>query len=298
MAEISEKNECFETNRFPFKLTHQSGRENLVIPHWHKQIEIEKVLSGAVTVRIDGNAIRLAAGDILFVSSGCIHAVTADSEDAAIAGLVCSSAVFDNAIGLYDAGYYDALLTGRYRCYAAVRQEDAEWSRFNACVEWIESEYQKREPLYEMAIQGYLLRLLALFIRHNSELAGAARLSASADRFARLKPALDYMEQHYDEQIRISELCKLVNMSRCYFIKYFKKITGETPFQYMQEIRVKHALQLLSEPRYNITEIAEKTGFCNVNYFDRVFRAHFGCTPTSYRQIKFSQAGPSFSDFA
>ncbi|GAA3412972.1 helix-turn-helix domain-containing protein [Paenibacillus hodogayensis] len=98
-----------------------------------------------------------------------------------------------------------------------------------------------------------------------------------------MKPALDYIESRFAHSISLKELSTLSNISPFYFSRYFKKATGVTLTGYIHSTRINKAKQMLISEPFTITEIAEKTGFCDVHYFGRVFRAWTGVAPTTYR---------------
>lgn len=80
----------------------------------------------------------------------------------------------------------------------------------------------------------------------------------------------------------VDTLCALLNMSRTSFYNKIKALTDQAPADYVRLIRLKHAARLLKEGKYNITEIAEKTGFNDAKYFREVFKKHFRMSPSQY----------------
>jgi AraC-like DNA-binding protein len=66
--------------------------------------------------------------------------------------------------------------------------------------------------------------------------------------------------------------------------RLFKEETGQSPLQYLHDLRLAHACQLLVREFKNVQKIAEEVGFRQVGYFNRVFKACYGCTPSAYRR--------------
>ena len=62
-------------------------------------------------------------------------------------------------------------------------------------------------------------------------------------------------------------------------LELFKEVIGETPVEYIVNVRVEHALKLLAEDEFSITEIAEQSGFGSVAYMTRVFKQKLGVSP-------------------
>ena len=98
-----------------------------------------------------------------------------------------------------------------------------------------------------------------------------------------LTPAVSYLEKNYaDVEISNGMLADMCNISEVYFRKLFAETFGKSPKQYIIEMRVNKAKQLLAEGVYKINAIAEKCGFSNPYHFCRTFREKTGKTPGEY----------------
>lgn len=98
-----------------------------------------------------------------------------------------------------------------------------------------------------------------------------------------LSRILDYIEQHLDQKIQLTELAEMGYMSVPTFSKKFKERTGVTLVQYLNERRIERAKTLLRNPNYSLEYIASATGFSNANYLIRVFKKVTGKTVSEYR---------------
>lgn len=95
----------------------------------------------------------------------------------------------------------------------------------------------------------------------------------------------DFINKHYSEDtLSIKEVSDHVFLSASYVCTYFKAQTGQTLNQYLTEYRMEKAKQLLSDPRYQITDISSKVGYSNGNYFSKSFKKFTGLTPSKYRE--------------
>lgn len=99
-----------------------------------------------------------------------------------------------------------------------------------------------------------------------------------------IKNAIDYMQSYYNCSITITDICQTVHLSPNYFIRCFKEHTGKTPYQYLMEIRIRKAQQMLKNPNYLIGEIATLCGFVNSGHFATLFKRYVGISPTDYRK--------------
>lgn len=100
-----------------------------------------------------------------------------------------------------------------------------------------------------------------------------------------LAPAIAYLEQHYiDPSLTNAILAEKAHISERYFHKLFLQRYGTTPGQYLSDIRIRKAKQLLAGSNYTITYIAEACGFSSVYHFSRAFKGISGYTPSDYRK--------------
>jgi len=97
---------------------------------------------------------------------------------------------------------------------------------------------------------------------------------------------LNYIEEILFSDISLKNLSEIFNYNEKYIGKLFKKHTGMTVKEYVNDKRLHHAEKLFLETHWSITDISLKMGFNNVTYFNRLFRRKFGLSPTEYRKIK------------
>ena len=100
---------------------------------------------------------------------------------------------------------------------------------------------------------------------------------------ARINGVLSFIVQNYQQEIHLSEVAKLANMSESAFSRYFKKRTRRTFSQFIAEIRIEHACKLLVQDKMSISAIALESGFNNLSNFNRQFKLLKKTTPLAYR---------------
>ena len=99
-----------------------------------------------------------------------------------------------------------------------------------------------------------------------------------------IQSAIEYIENNYNEQITISQLASLCNMSESGFFKLFKKTTGVTPVAYKHNIMIQHAVDLVSNTSKSIEEISSFVGFASSNYFRKCFYEITDKNPSELRK--------------
>jgi AraC-like DNA-binding protein len=99
----------------------------------------------------------------------------------------------------------------------------------------------------------------------------------------RINGIFAYIMQHYQQEIQLSDVAKLVNMSESAFSRYFKKRTRRTFSHFITDIRLDHACKLLVEDKMSISAISVASGFNNLSNFNRQFKLVKNTTPLLYR---------------
>ncbi|MGG3625113.1 response regulator [Bacillus gobiensis] len=102
--------------------------------------------------------------------------------------------------------------------------------------------------------------------------------------------ALDYIADHYKENVTLQSVADTVHVSKNYFSILFKKQTGYNFIDYLMEMRIREAKRLLIEENSRIYDVAETAGFNSVKYFNKLFKKMTGLTPLEYRE-KHKEAG-------
>lgn len=102
-----------------------------------------------------------------------------------------------------------------------------------------------------------------------------------------IRTALVYIGKNYSGKITLDNVASQLSMNRSYLSQLFKKETGKTFGDYVEQIRIEKAKELLSGSEASIIHIAEQTGFNNQNYFTKVFKASTGVSPLHYRKLHF-----------
>ena len=132
------------------------------------------------------------------------------------------------------------------------------------------------------------LRSLSLFDGNRMEMMSIFyhilhRLSAQSSSSKVIMPAIKYLESNYQNpNLTNVELAKQCRISEVYFRRIFTSCYNMTPRQFLIDIRINKAKQLLSEGALKINAVAIKCGFSNQYHFCRVFKEKTGLTPTEY----------------
>lgn len=98
-----------------------------------------------------------------------------------------------------------------------------------------------------------------------------------------------YIAEHYSEDISLTQVAQLVNLSPIYLSRLFKKEEGINFLDYLSQYRINVAKKLLQDMKYNMIEITDLSGFRNTKYFSKIFKKIVGITPSEYRKRYFNR---------
>ena len=98
-------------------------------------------------------------------------------------------------------------------------------------------------------------------------------------KYKKLQPAISEINEHYNENEKVSFYAELCNMSEVGFRRLFHEHTGLSPVEYRNDIRLANAKIKLQSGEYNVSEVAEESGFTNLSFFIRLYKKKYGNTP-------------------
>src|SRR5690625_411007 len=105
------------------------------------------------------------------------------------------------------------------------------------------------------------------------------------DAFARgISESLDYIEEHYHEEISLQKVADAVHLNPSYLSTLFKDELKLSFTQYLTKVRIRRAKHLLITTDLHVTEIAEQVGYSTAKYFNKVFKEYVGETPSAFRK--------------
>lgn len=110
--------------------------------------------------------------------------------------------------------------------------------------------------------------------------------SLQLDQSTSIKKVVEYMEEHFTKLDNIGELPFMVNMTPSSFCRAFKKETGQTPGNYLTELKINRAKELLKVSNDSLKEISYSVGYQDPLYFSRVFKKSVGVSPSIYIKNK------------
>lgn len=254
--------------------------------HWHREVEIIYVDNGTCEINMDLQQYVLEEGDIAVVRPYALHSLKQFNKESAC----CFSWVFDLnmlSYGITDACYvkYFKPFTEDKFAYPSVISEGMEgYDRIRDILLEIHQVCDDKKENIELDIKW---RLGQLFFCLVEDVFSRRKESTEQNKenIRNVKIVVDYIHEHYQNPITIAELADLLHFSEPYFMRYFKKYTGVTSIDYINDFRMNKAIELLMNTEDSIMETAIQVGMHNISYFNRLFKKKYEMTPKEYRKM-------------
>lgn len=272
------------TKAFPVGCYHDDLIKEGVPWHWHEELEAAVVTEGESLVTIGSEAFIAAKGEGFFVNSGVLHSCVAkDSASCRFHSLVFHSRLVGSSL---DSVYYQKYVLPVLRAKNLLGMRlvpDGDWQEEalgNIESAW-ESIVNETED-FEIKARHELSRFLALLSRHLPVNPGKSPWDKKDEE--RIKKMLQFIGEEYAEDLRTEDIAASAAVSESECLRCFKKTIGKTPIQFLKEYRLERASELLLSSSSSVGDIAYSTGFQDVSYFIKSFKALKGCTPKVFRE--------------
>lgn len=100
----------------------------------------------------------------------------------------------------------------------------------------------------------------------------------------RLSKVITYLVEHFTEPVSLSYVAELASMNETAFCRYFKAQSGQTLIQYLTDLRIRYACELLNKGEYSVTDVCYQVGFENVSHFIQAFKKKRNQTPFEFKK--------------
>lgn len=270
--------------KFPFSMYKASGEGRIIGSRSHNSaMEIVEVTSGTVTVQIGTELVAAEAGDFLYIPPTMIFRVDAATDTASVRGMIFDVSIIEANLENFDSEIFYMFDVQSRKKITIFGKEHPVHPTLKKFMQDSYDEYSEKEICYNLPIRANIYHIMTALLRYY------CGTKDELDRMIyhnvlRLRPAISYIDEHYKEKIYIDDLAEMVTVSADYFTKMFKESIGKTPIDYINGMRVNTAMDLLCTTEMSMTEIADSIGFCNPNYFHKIFKQYMLTSPLTYKK--------------
>lgn len=272
------------TPLFPVACYADDLEADTVLWHWHEELEVIRVAEGRIAVNAEGGGWTLEAGEGCFITAGALHEARRSGEGP---GRLHSLVFHPRLVGgslesVFWQGYLQPLLSDASSRFVRLSGE-VPWQ--GEALEAVEAAWRacaEEPPGFEFAVREGLSRVVALLMAHRPPAREGPSEKALRDG-ERIRAMLRYIQEHYGEELTVAAIARSAAVSQSECLRCFKSTIGATPIQYVKQLRIQRAAELLASTGEKIADIGAACGFQEMSYFARTFRALKGRTPSQYR---------------
>lgn len=245
--------------------------------HWHSETELLYIQKGRFLLSLDSREYTLEEGDFCYISGTSLHGGTPQD---CIYECLCfnSDSLLKHSNLVRD--YLTDVENNNTLIQPVFTNADPEILK---CTSHMFAAIRAKKPGWELLTLAGLYDFYGTIIQKNYRKTPLDSLSFQ--RMRQIKLALEYIEQHFQEQITLEELSRAAGLSPKYFCRYFKSTLHKTPIDYLNHYRIVRARQLLETNQLSIMEVAVACSYHDLSYFVRCFKKYTGITPNQYSKL-------------
>ncbi len=238
--------------------------------HWHEAIELLYFTQGKAITACNLQEYEVKKGSIVLLNGNELHTGIISQFNSIFYCIQFDPIFFHNLIG--DKYVLFQNIIEDEDCTKLLDKLIAAYTESNELTRILETK--------KIAYEFFIL----LTERYVKNVSGEEEYKKQFKKLDTFHHIINYLDQHYKEDLIIAELASHFNMSASYFAHFFKQYAQKSVIEYVNETRILHAKNLLEKEEVPISEIALRVGFSDINYFSRKFKAITGITPTEYKK--------------
>lgn len=285
--------------------------------HWHIDFEFTYIMRGHMWYFVNGETIRLDEGQGIFVNSRQLHyGFTKDNAECEFSCTLLNptrmgapNAVYERFIApiladslmpyiVFDADseYGNALVDGIRRIHRA-KFGCSTCNEHPALSGPVSSEFVSSEPvdmLYRklwsdsesLTVLSCFYAMVRALTAFAEEREGDGSRVGGVDeaKIAALRSMIDYVQQHYHQRVTLAQIAAAGCVGRTQCAVLFHDMVGQSPIEFVNDVRVRAGAELLATTQLPVAEIAVRVGFSRSSFFARVFQRYMHVTPSAYRR--------------
>ena len=252
--------------------------------HWHKQVELFYMESGALEYCTPKGKFLFPAGSGGMVNSNVLHMTSPQAKkekNIQLLHIFNHSLIAGKQGSLIEQKYVMPIISASQIEIIALYPENPEQAEV---LKLIRESFtlSENEFGYEIKLREVLSEIwIKIFAISRSKLEEKKNYDRVNDK---IKLMMAYVHEHYAEKITITELAVAAFSSERECFRIFHDCLHMTPVEYINSYRLQIACQMLAEGRETITYISNACGMGSSSYFGKLFRENIGCTPSEYRR--------------
>jgi AraC-like DNA-binding protein len=255
-------------------------------PNRHKFFEMVYVKKGGGEFEISGEVVSIGSNDILIIKPDELHKLTVKSRTG------CEFIVLSFKFKNMESKGFSKISLDNFLDFVKgnssgpyFKLKVSQKNEIIIVLNKILTEMENKDIGSDFLNRLYVLELFVLISRvlksewENSIKTESGKLKELIDA------SVNYINQNFDRELSVTDISKFIFLSPSYFTKVFKEHMGISPHNYLLEIRIERAKEMIVNTENKICDIALNVGFSNQQRFNEMFKKKVGMAPLKYKKI-------------
>lgn len=285
MPLIKEKEKKIHSSIYiPYTYYHCVLAEYPYVPlHWHPEFEISYITRGTGEFRCDDQIFSAGTGDIVIILPNKLHSIyPIDNKDVIYETIVFNGSIIDGTGE--DRAYLECLsqfsMNDSYLSLPITRKHPDYPALKKSVVSVMECAKENKAEK-DVLLRIEMMKVFWILIKNNDLRHQNTSLVRPMES---IRSSIEYICSHYENTISIKKLADISHLSESYFMNLFRKATGISAIEYVNQVRVQAVCRKLIGSQMTISQAAFSSGFNNLSNFNRQFVRFTGVTPWQYRK--------------
>ncbi|MCI0540156.1 MAG: AraC family transcriptional regulator [Verrucomicrobiales bacterium] len=273
------------SDKHPIWVRHGIVYSGPTIPHpeRHPYCEFSTILEGAAIAFVGRENVERPAGDYFLAGPGVAHWYKGTRYPVRFAAIYFLPSVLIEMGPVSDGMKILQRFTARQSlARRVVRPSPSLAPMLRAGFEGMIVEFDRKSFGHEVRLRTLLLEMLVQMLRWEQELGIELKTTASTLGWKHVEQALDFLREHFDEDVYARDLAAAAAVSESRLKVLFHEVLGMPWTQYLRGYRIHRAAAMLGEPGHTILETSLAVGFQSLSHFNATFRSIMGVSPSVY----------------
>jgi len=248
--------------------------------HWHSNTEVYICLQGQMKIDIEGTLYHLNKDDAVFVFGNEAHEIFCNEPNTLVVLIGFGYAVLGNDYNRIQ----NLSLSAPFFSLKDNKVSPQILQPLRSIIE-ILLHPEDEDFLDDWKIRSCIYAIATYMFQNKQNSPIATNRLLRTKHLEKIFGILQYISEHFRENITVEQASTFVGYDRSYFCKQFFNATGMTFHRYLNHYRISKACHLLTDARLPLSAVAEKSGFSCQKNLSRIFRDMLGLTPTQYRNL-------------
>lgn len=259
-------------NSIPVKcFLHRLGYSNR---HYHDSIELLFVLSGETDLIVEDAVYHLREEDIVVININEIHELRA--EDCILIALQIKPTLFEGEIDQKEQLFFD--------CNSSTNPSRKSFDSIRRLIARMVKNNTTKQQNYQLLNKSFAYELIFLLLSRFKTENSAVRSPRSRKNMERVEQIINIINTNYASELTLASLAEEVHLSVPYLSRFFDKQLGTTFLNYLNSVRLSHAVNELLSTDLSIEQLALDNGFSSAHSFVQIFKKNYNCLPSVYRR--------------